>query len=207
MELKQALQVLAVLKAAYPQHYRGLSDGDIRAMATLWASMFEEPFADVMQAVKAHIVTDARGFCPTIGAVKEQLARMRESRRGGALTEHEAWELVRQALKNGCYGAQQEFAKLPPVVQKILGGPAQLREWALLPDEQVGTVIASNFMRSYRARAAWESDVEKLPASVRREFLPDVARRLQEGAQEAEQMPAGVPANGIAAGSGESCAF
>lgn len=193
MELKQALQVLAVLKAAYPQHYRGLSDGDIRAMATLWASMFEEPFADVMQAVKAHIVTDARGFCPTIGAVKEQLARMRESRRGGALTEHEAWELVRQALKNGYYGAQQEFAKLPPVVQKILGGPSQLRDWALLPDEQVGTVIASNFMRSYRARAAWESDVEKLPASVRREFLPDVARRLQEGAQEGEQpaFPAG----------------
>lgn len=193
MELKQALQVLAVLKAAYPQHYRGLSDGDIRAMATLWASMFEETFADVMQAVKAHIVTDARGFCPTIGAVKEQLARMRESRRGGALTEHEAWELVRQALKNGYYGAQQEFAKLPPVVQKILGGSSQLRDWAMLPDEQVNTVIASNFMRSYRARAAWESDVEKLPASVRREFLPDVARRLQEGAQEAEQpaFPAG----------------
>ena len=111
MELKQALQVLAVLKAAYPQHYRGLSDGDIRAMATLWASMFEEPYGDVMQAVKAHIVTDARGFCPTIGAVKEQLARMRESRRGGALTEHEAWELVRQALKNGYYGAQQEFCE------------------------------------------------------------------------------------------------
>ncbi len=193
MELKQALQVLAVLKAAYPQHYRGLSDGDIRAMATLWASMFEEPYGDVMQAVKAHIVTDARGFCPTIGAVKEQLARMRESRRGGALTEHEAWELVRQALKNGYYGAQQEFAKLPAVVQKILGGPSQLRDWAMLPDEQVGTVIASNFMRSYRARAAWESDVEKLPATVRREFLPDVARRLQEGAQEAEQpaFPAG----------------
>lgn len=193
MELKQALQVLAVLKAAYPQHYRGLSDGDIRAMATLWASMFEEPYGDVMQAVKAHIATDTRGFFPTIGAVKEQLARMRESRRGGALTEHEAWELVRQALKNGYYGAQQEFAKLPAVVQKILGGPSQLRDWALLPDEQVGTVIASNFMRSYRARAAWESDVEKLPASVRREFLPDVARRLQEGAQEGEQpaFPAG----------------
>ena len=205
MELKQALQVLAVLKAAYPQHYRGLSDGDIRAMATLWASMFEEPYGDVMQAVKAHIVTDARGFCPTIGAVKEQLARMRESRRGGALTEHEAWELVRQALKNGYYGAQQEFAKLPAVVQKILGGPSQLRDWAMLPDEQVGTVIASNFMRSYRARAAWESDVEKLPATVRREFLPDVARRLQEGAQEAEQ-PA-FPAGALAVCSGESCAF
>ena len=70
MELKQALQVLAVLKAAYPQHYRGLSDGDIRAMATLWASMFEEPYGDVMLAENAHIVTDARGFCPTIGAVK-----------------------------------------------------------------------------------------------------------------------------------------
>ena len=188
MELKQALQVLAVLKAAYPQHYRGLSDGDIRAMATLWASMFEEPFADVMQAVKAHIVTDARGFCPTIGAVKEQLARMRESRRGGALTEHEAWELVRQALKNGCPRRPFAAARLVPAVGRAGGHRDRKQFHAQLP--------RPGRMGERRGEAA----------GVRAAGIP-AGRCAQAAGGRARGGAACVPRRGLAVCSGESCAF
>lgn len=177
MTARETLKVLAILKAAYPQHFRGLTDGDINSITALWGAMFDrEPYAEVEQAVKAHIATDSKGYFPVIGAIKEQISRMH--RKDGALTEHEAWELVRHALKNGYYGAQDEYAKLPADVQRILGGPSQLRDWSMLSDEQINTVIASNFMRSYRARAEYERDVDKLPEAIRQSFLPSVGQRV-----------------------------
>lgn len=185
MNSKETVKILAILKAAYPQHYRGMTAGDAEAMVNLWNDMFDrEPYAEVEQAVKAHIATDTKGFCPVVGAIKEQISRMH--RRNDALTEHEAWELVRNALKNGYYGAQEEYAKLPSAVQKILGGPSQLRDWSMLSDTQVNTVIASNFMRSYRERTEYERDAEKLPEGVRGAFLPASSGfdALEESAQE-----------------------
>lgn len=189
MTLKETLRILAILKAAYPQYFRGMTDGDIDSITTLWSTMFDrEPYAEVEQAVRAHIATDSKGFFPVIGAIKEQISRMH--RKNDALTEHEAWELVRQSLKNGFYGYAEEFAKLPAPVQKILGGASQIRDWAMLPDEQINTVIASNFMRSYRARAEWERDVDKLPESIKANFLPSVGQRMALEGQ-ADALPAG----------------
>lgn len=192
MNRQDTLKILAILKAAYPQHYRGMTAGDAEAMVALWTGMFDrEPYAEVEQAVKAHIATDTKGFCPVVGAIKEQISRMH--RKDGALTEHEAWELVRNALKNGYYGSQEEYAKLPSAVQKILGGPSQLRDWSMLSDDQVNTVIASNFMRSYRARAEYERDVEKLPEAIRQNFLPQAAQRMELDAPQ-KALPGGEPA-------------
>lgn len=76
------------------------------------------------------------------------------------LNEHEAWSLVSKAIRNGNYGAEEEFNKLPPIVQKAVGSPNNISNWALLPCNDVQTVIASNFMRQYRAeleRAKLES--------------------------------------------------
>lgn len=67
------------------------------------------------------------------------------------LTEHEAWTMVRDGIRNGTYGASEEFAKLPPLVQDAVVSPSSLYEWAQLSSEEVDTVIQSLFKRQFRS--------------------------------------------------------
>ena len=83
------------------------------------------------------------------------------------MTEGEAWGLVSRALRNSAYDSQREFDALPPRLQRLVGSPNQLREWAMLDADTVQSVIASNFQRSYRARTAADLAYAALPADVR----------------------------------------
>ena len=82
------------------------------------------------------------------------------------LTELEAWALVTKAIRNGLYGADEEFAKLPPLVQQAVGQPRCLTEWAMLGAEDKA-VTQSNFMRSYRAVVYRAKELSKMPPEVR----------------------------------------
>ena len=83
------------------------------------------------------------------------------------LTAMEAWNLVAKALRNSAYGSEEEFAKLPPAVQRVAHSPSQLREWALMDADTVQSVVASNFQRAYTARQKSDREFEALPPAVR----------------------------------------
>jgi hypothetical protein len=65
------------------------------------------------------------------------------------------------------YGANENFAGLPSLLQKCVGSPNQLREWAIMEAETVDSVIQSNFMRSFKAKQAQEIERSMLPESTR----------------------------------------
>ncbi len=52
-------------------------------------------------------------------------------------------------------------------LQRIVGSPSVLREWAQNDINELQTVIASNFQRSYRARAKGEREFMALPQSTK----------------------------------------
>lgn len=184
MNQKETIAVLAVLKTAYPQFYRGLSPQELQETVTLWSEMFAaEDFQVVKAAVKAHIATDAKGYPPHIGAIK---AAIRKITQPDEMSEMEAWGYVSRALRNSSYNSIKEFERLPPVVQRVVGSPSQLREWAIMDSDTVQSVVASNFQRSYKARAKSESEYIALPESVKG-FMAEIAagmdmnRNLLEG--------------------------
>lgn len=165
MTRDDTLDLLSLLKAAYPNFYRDMTRKDADHVIDLWSDMFkEEPVELVALAVKAHIATDKKGFPPHIGAIKDAIVKIQQP---DEMTELEAWSLVQKALRNGYYGAQEEFDKLPPVVQRLVGSPNQLREWSQMDTETISSVVASNFQRSYKARAANEREFLALPAEVK----------------------------------------
>lgn len=165
MTHNETLAIMSVLKAAYPNFYKDMKRAEAEGIVSLWAEMFrDEPAQLVAAAVKAHIANDAKGFPPHIGAIKEAVTKLRTPEE---MTELEAWGLVQKALSNGIYGAQQEYDKLPPVIQRLVRSPAQLKEWAMMETDTVNSVIASNFQRSYKARAANERQLLALPSDVR----------------------------------------
>ena len=165
MTREETIKVLAVLKAAYPAFYRGMKADELNGIVNLWASQFEgDDYKTVGAAVQAHIATDTKGYPPHIGAIKEAIRKITQP---DEMSEMEAWSYVASALRNSGYNSVAEFDKLPPVVRRIVGSPSQLREWALMDSDTVQSVVQSNFMRSYRARAQHEREYLALPENVR----------------------------------------
>jgi len=165
MNKAEAAKVMAILQVNYPDNFRTKSDEVIKATVDLWTRAFaDEPYQLVSAAVMAHMVSDTNRFMPPIGVIKAKIAELMKP---DEMTEQEAWGLVAKALKNGVYGADEEFAKLPPAVQRAVGGASQLRDWAMMDTETVQSVVASNFQRSYRVTSQRERDWEKLPAGLK----------------------------------------
>lgn len=165
MTREQMLDLLVVMQAAYPNFYKGMNKTQADAVLDLWATMFvDESFEVVAMAVKAHIANDVKGFPPHIGAIKAAIIKLKQP---DEVTEQEAWFLVRRAIGNGIYGSKKEFDALPPILQRLVGSPDQLKEWAMMDEEVVASVVASNFQRSYKARAAHERELLALPSDVR----------------------------------------
>ena len=166
MTREDTIKILAVLRGAYPAFYRDITKQEAESTIALWMSMFdEEPYELVGAAVKAFIAGDSKGFPPSIGQVKE---RIRQITQPEEMTEQEAWALVSKALRNSTYGSAEEFAKLPPEVQAVVHDPGQLKQWAMAEADEVETVIASNFMRSFRAKQKATKEYMALPTEVKR---------------------------------------
>ena len=165
MTLEQTGAIMDVLQVAYPQYYKNVPDAERLSAARLWAGMFaDDPVEIVVAAVKAFIATDTKGFPPVIGQIKSYVVKATTA---PEKSELEAWSEVKKALSNSGYHAAEEFAKLDPVIQRIVGAPSQLREWAAVDLDVLDSVIGSNFQRSYRAISKNERERAALPSAVR----------------------------------------
>lgn len=158
--------VMDVLTAAYPQFYAKTSPEEMAKIIALWAEMFADDSVNTVKlALKALIATDDKGFPPHIGAVKAKIRQLTEKE---SLSEIAAWAIVSKAIRRSTYYSIEEFDKLPPAIQRVVHSPEQLREWALTDGENLETVIASNFQRSYREISRREQAFAALPADIQR---------------------------------------
>lgn len=185
MTRNQTIQVLKILKKAYPNFYKGFSKEDSKDAIDLWTTMFEdEDVFTVANAVKAHIAMDEKGFPPVIGQIKSKIQSLS---RKSIVTEFEAWEKVKNAVRNSLYNSGEEYAKLPENIQKLIGSSSTLREWAMLDISELDTVVRSNFMRSYRAGVEYEKEYLAMPKSVR-EFIEEISESINSEKKQKESM-------------------
>ena len=175
MNRTETLAVMSILKAAYPGYYRDMKRQDAEAVVNLWSEMLADyPANLVAAAVKAHIASDRKGFPPHIGAI---IAAICEINRPAELSEGEAWALIAKALRNSGYNSEKEFAALPETIQRLVGHPSQLREWASMDTGTVQSVVQSNFLRAYRARMESEKRLSAMPSEIRAK-LTNAANQL-----------------------------
>lgn len=185
MTRDDTLDLLSILKAAYPNFYRDMTRKDADHVISLWTEMFkDEPAEVVALAVKRHIATDTKGFPPHIGAIKDAIVKIMQP---DEMTEMEAWALINKATKNSAWHSAEEFEKLPPVLQRLVGSPNQLKDWSQMDEATVQSVVASNFQRSYKARAKHERDYMALPTQVK-DFMDQIAesKKMPELPSEAD---------------------
>lgn len=175
MNREQVIQTLAILKAAYPHSFQKLTKMEAEAMIALWERQFEsEDARAVSVAIDNLIASRTVGYSPTIGEVKEQIQKLRNSEQ---MNEAQAWFLVEKACQRGLYNSREEFEKLPPDIQAAVGGPEQLRAWAMMDAETVNSVVASNFRKTYRTVQQRENEKAMMPPTVQN-FLSEVAEKM-----------------------------
>lgn len=161
MTREETKRLIQVMCAAYPNY----KPANLTDTVDVWHLMLaEHDYRTMSLALKAFITTDTGGFAPSVGQVLECYHSLTDPEE---LNEMQAWSLVAKAIKNGLYGAEEEFAKLPPEVRESVGHSGNLREWAQMESSSIHSVVQSNFMRTYRSVLAKKNQERRLPVDVK----------------------------------------
>lgn len=160
MTKNEVVKLLMTIQTFYPNYQVENKEFTINA----WYSIIGDcDYKPMEKALRAYITTDTSGFAPSIGQL---INKLHEVQFPQELNEMEAWLLVSKALRNGTYGAVEEFNKLPPLVQKAVGSPDNLRNWAQTDSESIENVVQSNFMRTYRTVVNRAKEYQKMPKDI-----------------------------------------
>lgn len=160
MTREETKRIIRIMCATYPN----FKPNDLTETIDTWDFLLEEyTYKEISLALKAYIATSTSGFAPSIGQLIE---KVRSISCGTEPSEMEAWALVSRAIQNGINGAEEEFAKLPEIVQKAVGSPNLLRSWATTDERSIENVVQSNFMRTYRAELSRKREVQTMPKDV-----------------------------------------
>lgn len=161
MTREETVKIIRIICGSYPN----FKPSDLSETVDIWNMMLDEyTYNQIAGALKSYILANSTGFAPSIGQL---IAKVKTIEEPAQLNESEAWGLVSKAIRNGYYGAVEEFSKLPPLVQKAVGTPDNLRNWSQTNLESVETVIQSNFLRSYRAEAQRAAEMSKMPSDIK----------------------------------------
>ena len=162
MTVKETSLIMEIIRVAY-QKTAVMTQGDAEKMLSLWSALFEEvPYEEVRMAVKSFILTDTKGYPPTIGQINALIVKAKTQ---NLPTAEQAWALVRKAIGNGIYNSVNEFNALPEICKKLVGDPNQLYDWANL-DYKGLQVAESIFLKRYAETLKDEEFILALPPSV-----------------------------------------
>ena len=161
MTREETVKIIRIMVDSYPNY----KPNDISETVDVWQMMLSDyDYNLVAMALKAYILSDTSGFAPSIGQLVDKMKSITNPQE---LNEMEAWALVCDALSNCGYNYAEEYAKLPPLVQKAVGLPTQLQTWALTENLNKD-VVGSNFMRCYRIEVERQKEISKMPQNIRK---------------------------------------
>lgn len=161
MTEEQVGELLMTIQAYYPNY----NPSDKKITLNAWYIMLAEyPEELVSQALRACIATNTSGFAPDVGQIMSKIQTISQPQELDGMT---AWGLVSKALRNGTYGAVEEFNKLPPLVRQAVGMPDNLKNWATADYQTVETVIQSNFLKTYEVVIKRANEINRMPDDIK----------------------------------------
>lgn len=160
MEREETKKFILAMIVAYPN----FKPANMELTVNMWNEMLSEyTESECMVALKTYITTDTTGFAPSIGSIVSTIKKLKEPEIDNEMS---AWAKVRKAIGRSGYNSVEEFEKLEPAVQKAVGSPNQLYQWAM-DTEFNESVVSSNFMRAYKQVVEREKWIGNLPKEAR----------------------------------------
>ena len=166
MTKEETAKIIYIIMSTYSAAYKNISAEKTNALIQSWnAVMGDYSFGDVEQGLYVYMSTDTSGFPPAPGQVVDKIRMLHpEEPEMDAL---EAWVLVEKAVSNSAYNADEEFSKLPPLIQKTIKRPELLKEWALMDEDEFKTIEQSHFIKVFDTVKKREKEYERLPMNLR----------------------------------------
>lgn len=132
------------------------------AKVDIWHQVLKDyPAAVINNAIAAYIRTDTKGFAPVPGQLIDLIVDLTVDE----MSEGEANNLLSKALRNGIYGFEEEFEKLPPILQECVGSASELQRMAMMPPTEL-SVSKARFMRDFRTLKDRKRQDAKIPLPV-----------------------------------------
>lgn len=164
MEKPEFLILVKTMKAVYPAMFQERETVDI------WYTLLKDlDYQDAAAGLGKHLAISP--YPPTVADIRNNTVPDVE------LNGEQAWALVFRAIERASYYSEEEFAKLPELVQKAVGNPANLRELALMPTDTVNSVEKSHFLRTYEVEKKRQKELAAMPKEIR-ERLQSVAMQM-----------------------------
>lgn len=177
---QEVSKMFLMVQAAYPRVFKDYTAEMIDNYIAAWCMVFADiPAEQGFAGLKAYLSTETKGFSPSPGQIMDCIHKLKPDT---IPNEMEAWSLVEKAVSGAFYHAEEEFAKLPQIVRRVVRNPGRLKEWGMMDSAAFQTVEQSNFMRIYRAEVEREKQVMKIPQDIRPqlEVIPDPERQMIE---------------------------
>lgn len=157
MSKSEVQKILAIVIASYPNY----KPENMQVTLNVWHKAFEKfDYEVVSEGLMAYIVSDKSGFAPSIGQLIDYISKITVEEN---LNEMEAWNLVRRAIADSTYHAQERFDEFPEEVKKAVGSPSILRAMGMDRNYADG-VAQSNFIKTYRSVLADKEQMLKFSA-------------------------------------------
>lgn len=161
MTREETVEIIHIICDCYPN----FKPEDLSRTIDAWQVMLEEYSCEqVAAALKAYITSNTSGFAPSVGEIVAKIQLVSQPQELDGMT---AWGLVSKALRNGTYGAVEEFKKLPPLVRQAVGMPDNLKNWATADYQTIETVIQSNFLRTYETIVKRANEINRIPDNIK----------------------------------------
>lgn len=144
MSREEVQDLLISIQSLYPNWKP--DNKTVTVNAWHWA-LEEYPAPAVKAALQIYVKTNNTGFAPSVSQIINGIYKPVEQE---TMSEGEAWSLVKRAIQDGNYHAEERFNELPELVQKAVGAPNMIQQWAGTDSNEVNTVIMSNFQRAYK---------------------------------------------------------
>ena len=172
----------------------------VRALRTIWPDMFREEneknlwynllhdidYPTLNRATKIYMQQNR--FAPKPADLRMIAADLQNGPQEGAAL---AWENVLKALSRA--DPNEEFAKLPDIVQRVIGGPGTLRAWSRTDTTSLQSVQRPLFIKEYERIRNDERKQVALQPNLRREELPIYSAKTPQIADTVRQAGEKIP--------------
>lgn len=177
MTRDDVIKALAIVKAAYPAFYSKMTARDAENAIALWVDMFSADDPRVIALAVKDCIATHDGYPPSIAAIKNRAKQLvREASDAPGIDD--LWALFARACSNGIYGSQEEFDKLPPVLQRFAGSTRALYDYAMMDGDTFNSVVRGQFYKRVQALQEQEERAAMMPPEVKK-LLREAAGKMR----------------------------
>lgn len=149
MNAKESAAIIGIIKTEYGFAFGKMEKGEWKTKVKTWTAVLADmPFPTVQSAVYAYI-SEGNRTPPTCGMIRQMILKSSTEQ----ITGFEAWQMVRRALGD-IQRAEESFNRFPPMVKKVVGNAAQLKQWGMTSLDELERWVKPRFIKYFDDQSA-----------------------------------------------------